>query len=399
MRSVVKASAAVIAATLFLAGCSGKPDDSSSPAPLTEVGVTVKTDELPVLTGAYGEAPTIAFPLREGQSSPSPTPEPVPGEGEEAPAEGEETAEGEEAASPPAEGEETASPPESPYIKPPGSIQAQVQPDMAGDGAPIKVDNLASVDLVIWEWGETEPLPGLNTFVSDAPVVLPIRTDNPSMLGLARVIAGHKIGSRVLGVIPPSEGALAAAMGLDEGSTLVVSVDIRDQFSKDSQAQKDAKPTDERIPVKINGELGGPATVTVPADAAPPTGISTVVIATGTGPVIEEGQQILVHYSATDWSGKKDSDTWTEGRGPAPETITADPYGDGSVLSAFSGLIGVPIGSRVLILTPGKDGSYLAVAIVVDIVAIVPGNPDKEEAEAEGAGEETADQKDEQTDE
>jgi hypothetical protein len=71
------------------------------------------------------------------------------------------------------------------------------------------------------------------------------------------------------------------------------------------------------------------------------------------------------------------------GWGPQAVTVSADPMGDGSVLQAFSLLVGVPVGSRVLIQTPGKEGSYQADAIVLDVVALVRG--DEEEAEDDAA--------------
>jgi peptidylprolyl isomerase len=262
---------------------------------------------------------------------------------------------------------------------------------MEGDGEPIKADNLAAIDLIAWEWGETEPIASLDTFASGQPLVLAVRADDSTLVGLSRVIVGHNVGARVLGVIPPSEGALASALSLDEGTTIVVSIDIREQFDKDAQAEKDAKPTDAKVGPKIDGALGGPATVSIPADVEAPTEISTTVIATGSGPAVEDGQQILIHYSATDWAGTADGDTWTADRGPVAVAPGADPYGDGSVLSAFSGLVGVPIGSRVLILTPGKEGSYLAEAIVLDIVAVVQGNDSSAEGDEGDEGDEGED--------
>jgi peptidylprolyl isomerase len=428
VRSVVKAPAAVFAAAVFLAGCSGNSDSSSSPSPLAKAGVTVDESALPTLTGAYGEAPTIAFPLLPGKSSPSPTPledeattqdpsaaasetpadtaSETPAAASETPADPttEATTEAttdpttdptteasEEPSAEPSEGDDAVSPSPSPspepiYIDPPTSLQAQVQPGMEGEDEPVKADNLVSVDIIVWEWGEVEPVVSLNTFTSGVPLVMPVRSDNPILVGLSRVIVGQNVGSRVLGVIPPSQGSLAAQLGLDEGATLVVAVDIREQFSKDLQAQADAKPTGAQIGPKISGPLGGAPTISVPADVPEPTDISTTVIATGAGPAVEDHQQILVHYAAVDWAGKADGDTWKDGRGPVAITVTADPYGDGSTLEAFSGLVGIPVGSRVLILTPGKEGSYLAEAVVLDIIAVVVGDDTEDEDDADAAG-------------
>ncbi|MDR0365910.1 MAG: hypothetical protein LBH68_03650 [Bifidobacteriaceae bacterium] len=392
VRPASKLAAALVAAGLALAGCTGNGDEDNTITPLTKAGVTVDPSQLPTLTGAFGELPTIAFPLREGQSSPAPTPsdevpppegesetpessEPPPADDaptgdEEAPADGE----GDQ----PAEGEENAEPEPSetpsPYIAAPSELQAQVQDGMAGTGETVKENNLVSVDLAIWEWGKTEAV--METFTEADRLVFPVRSDVPTYEGLARVVFDQKVGSRLLGIIPPSEGTLVSDLnlGLDAGATLVVVVDIREQFSKDLEAQKDAAPTGAKIDVRIEGGLGEAATLTVPSGTAEPTKVSATVIATGTGPAVKDADQVLVHYVATDWMGDPAGSTWVQDRGPQPIVVRADPSGDQSTVTAFSELVGVPVGSRVLILLPGKAGSYLPVAVLVDIVKIVEGH-------------------------
>ncbi|MDR3359829.1 MAG: hypothetical protein LBO20_04115 [Bifidobacteriaceae bacterium] len=380
MRSTLKAWAAGLTAAVLLAGCAGNQDDGDE-APLTKGDVSVKPAELPTLAGAWGELPTIAFPLREGESSPSPAPSDDPAvEGEPADPAVEEPAGQDPAASPSPSASASEAP--SPYIKPPSKLQVQVQPDMAGDGPEVKAENLVAVDYAVWEWGQTEASLYANSFTSGTPMVLPVRSDNPTLLGLSRVVVGQKVGSRVMGVIPPTVGTLSSAIGLDDGTTLVVVIDIKEQFDKGVQAQKDAQPTGAKTGPQVTGSLGGPAKVSVAGDLEPPEEVSLTVLATGTGPEVETGQQVLVHYSATDWGGKADGDTWAAGRGPEAVTVQSDPTGDGSQITAFGLLAGVPVGSRVLILTPGKEGSYLADAIVLDIVALVGADKDDKEDEA-----------------
>jgi peptidylprolyl isomerase len=452
----MKATAAGLAGVLWLAGCSGGAGDGASPAPLTKASLTAAADELPVLSGAYGELPTIAYPLKPGASSPSPTPteeatdagadasatdgtdgtdgtdagtgtdttdgtsatDATDGgtgtadaatETEATDATGTETTEtadttgtettdttgtettetadttGTETTDTTAEDETSPSPSPSetpsPYLDPPTSLQVQVQEGMTGDPTDaIKDENLAAINFAVWHWGETEPSYAANTFDYGDPLVFPVRSDNPVLLGISRAVIGQNVGSRILAVIPPAVGSLASAIGADEGTTLVAVIDILEQFDKDIQAQADAVPTGAVVGPVIQGPLGGPATITVPSGLDEPTEISATVIATGTGPVLEDGQQVLIHYAAVNWAGQADGNTWTTGMGPEAVILTADPYGDGSQLLAYSLLVGLPVGSRVLILTPGKEGSYQADAIVVDLVALV-GTTD---ADAEG---------------
>jgi peptidylprolyl isomerase len=289
-------------------------------------------------------------------SDPSATAEP-PGDEGATPADGLE-------ASPDA----SPSPEPSPYIDPPSSTQVQLQGEAPAGGEVIDVGSLAAVNWAIWTWGE--PTAVSDTF-SGTPMVFPVTTDNPTLIALARTVVGQKVGSRVMGVIPPADGALAGALGVDEGATLVIVADILERFSADIQAQADAKPTGAILPVTVTGELGGEAKVSVPGDADEPTEISTTVIARGTGEEVKDGWVVLIHYAAVDWSGRADGSTWQAGHGPEAVEVVTDPSGNGSTLKAFSGLAGIPIGSRVLVLTPGKKGAYLADAVVIDIVGVV----------------------------
>jgi peptidylprolyl isomerase len=376
VRPHLKAAAALVLTSLVLAGCSGTPDSNSSASPLAKSGITVPEDQLPTVSGAFGELPTIAFPLKPGASLPSPSASPSDSPGSSADAD---TSDGSAStpepssstdipvieASPLDSAEPSPSESVSPYLDAP--VDLQVMTLIEGTGEEVKPDNLVAVDMTVWQWGETTTL--METY-SGALSVFPVRTDNSNTIGMSRTVVAQKVGSRVVGVIPPAEGTLASYFNLDTGVTLVVVLDIHQQFPKDIQAQADAEPTGASTGPKIVGQLGGPAHVTIPLDADAPTEVSTILIAKGTGPAVEEGQEVLLHWAATDWAGKDDGSTWTDDQGPQAVTINYDPYGDGS-LTAFSGLVGLPIGSRVLVLLPGQLGSYLADAIVMDIVALV----------------------------
>jgi peptidylprolyl isomerase len=398
---------------LVLAGCSGKNSpEATSPPPLGKgpAGVTADDATLPTVEGGYGVTPVVTFPLKPGATPPPATPEATPEiqgtpvddasgeEGSETPADGTENetpAEGTEGETPadgtegetPAEGTEgetpadaapsaeSPSPTASPWLDPPKELQAKVLHE--GDGEVIKEGNLASIDMMGQVWGGSEPIAALNTFGSGDLLVFPV-TNTYWIPALAKGVVGQKVGSRVLIVAPPGEmNSMNSTLGAQETDTIVFVVDIVEQFSGTAEAQKDAKPTDEKTGPQVKGALGGPVTITIPASLPQVEQIKTTVLATGTGEPIKDGETILYRYSAVDWFGEPAGDSWTDTPGgPTATKVQANPSGDGSK-TVFSDLVGVPVGSRVLVETPSKTQSYPANAIVIDIIAIAKPSPSK----------------------
>jgi peptidylprolyl isomerase len=116
--------------------------------------------------------------------------------------------------------------------------------------------------------------------------------------------------------------------------------------------------------------------VTGPIDKAPlltfgrklslPASRSTYVLARGKGAPLRQGTAVVQYYS-TNWRGTFIGSTWLQG------TPTAVPVGNAKDATGgvFDGLIGVPAGSRVLIVapaTPGKDQLANTAVVVVDIL-------------------------------
>ena len=76
------------------------------------------------------------------------------------------------------------------------------------------------------------------------------------------------------------------------------------------------------------------------------------MLATGTGAPVALGT-VLVQYTAVTWTGESAGTTWpgddpaTSGTGPQELPVATD--------GPFAGLVGVPLGSRVLVQVPGPD--------------------------------------------
>ncbi len=185
-------------------------------------------------------------------------------------------------------------------------------------------------------------------------------------------LVGVPVGSRVMLSLPPADGYGSAgnsSAGISGTDTLVFVVDIVQAIGADAGGQKDAKvqPAPENAP-QVSGDLGGPATVSVPAGTPEPTSPTVTVLAKGTGDPVQLGQ-VLVQYAAVTWTGEDAGSTWStdSSAGGGPQELPVATGGP------FEGLVGVPLGSRVLVQIPAQSdpstgSSQPAIAAVVDVL-------------------------------
>jgi peptidylprolyl isomerase len=206
-----------------------------------------------------------------------------------------------------------------------------------------------------------------NSYDRKAPIATPI--------GLGQVIkgwddglVGKRVGSRVLLVIPPADGygsAGSSGAGIKGTDTLAFVVDLISTYSKTDVGDKKAvvQPV-VTAPVTVTGALGARPTIKIATGAALPTAAKTVVLAKSTGAPIKAGFVVL-QYEAEYYNNTLADSTFLRGQ-PQGTSI-----GVSGQANPFDGLIGVPIGSRVLITTPVQDqeGNTTGVAIVADIIA------------------------------
>jgi len=193
--------------------------------------------------------------------------------------------------------------------------------------------------------------------------------------GWDTALVGVPVGSRVMLSLPPADGYGSAgnsSAGIKGTDTLVFIVDIVQAIPKTTGGQVDATPA-APLPAaapQVSGPLGQAATVTIPSGLPEPTAPSVTVLATGTGAPVVLGQ-VLVQYTAVTWAGDPAGTTWpgadasTSGQGPQELPVAAS--------GPFAGLVGVPLGSRVLVQVPGQTDQQTgqtqpAIAAVVDLL-------------------------------
>jgi peptidylprolyl isomerase len=185
-------------------------------------------------------------------------------------------------------------------------------------------------------------------------------------------LVGVPVGSRVMLSLPPADGYGSAgnsSAGISGTDTLVFVVDIVQAIGANAGGEKDAEvqPAPDNAP-QVSGDLGGPATVSVPAGTPEPTSPTVTVLAKGTGDPVQLGQ-VLVQYAAVTWTGEDAGSTWStdSSAGGGPQELPVATGGP------FEGLVGVPLGSRVLVQIPAQSdpstgSSQPAIAAVVDVL-------------------------------
>ncbi|MEO6205643.1 MAG: FKBP-type peptidyl-prolyl cis-trans isomerase [Mycobacteriales bacterium] len=269
-------------------------------------GAPAATDGLPTVTGEYGSKPTLAFPS----------------------------------------------------VTPPSELMSTVLRE--GTGPVVVTGDLLVADYLGQVWkGEVFD----NSYDRKKPTGFVIGSGKV-IPGWDKVLVGVKAGSRVLMSLPPADGYGAqgnADAGIKGTDTLVFVVDVVASYGKTAAGDVAAVAQQANLlGVTVTGALGKAAAVTVAKTAVAPTTPERTILAEGTGPAVESGL-LIVQYAATQYNGTPAGDTYSS----APAAIGVGADGGGT---PFDLLVGVPLGSRVLLRLPSQ-GTQLAVAIVVDLIA------------------------------
>lgn len=204
--------------------------------------------------------------------------------------------------------------------------------------------------------------------------------------GLEKAVIGKKMGSRVLAVIPPAEAfgkngnPQAGIKGTD---TLVFVVDMIKDFANTATVTgQQSTNGGGSLPTVTN--TGRQPLIKVPSSKPAPSNLVVKTLVQGSGPKIAKGQTVVVQYTGAIWrTGQVFDASWKHGQ-PFGFTIGATPS---QVISGWDkGLVGQPVGSRVMLVIPptdgyGKTGNSQAgikgtdtLVFVVDILGAFGGN-------------------------
>jgi FKBP-type peptidyl-prolyl cis-trans isomerase len=238
-----------------------------------------------------------------------------------------------------------------PKTKPPTTTQVTIV--TRGSGTPVASGDLAVVNGYGRTWTSADAFE--NTYdASTPPDTLPVGTGQLTMTGLDKALLGVPVGSRVLVVIPPSEGfgeVSSLPSGVKKTDTAVLVFDLIAAYSADAgPAGAVVASGGGSLPTVTSTDLHSEPSITIPKTAAPDK-LSITTLVQGSGPAVVKGQELVVQYVGDIWaSGKEFDSSWSR------HLPSAFPVGEGQLISAWdTGLIGVKVGSRVMIVAPPAD--------------------------------------------
>ena len=339
-RTSLTLTALAAAASLALAGCSGAPSSakaskaaaSETPVPAATAPVDCSTltidsdsESLPAVGGDAGKQPTVTW--KKGAQAPK---------------------------------------------------NLTVKTLTKGNGAEIDAAGVVKANYTGWQWDGSDPFD--TSFKSGAPATFPLGN---VIQGWKCGLAGHHVGDRVVMSIPPelaygnkaAQDAQAAQAGgaqqeqQNPAGTLVFVVEIVDGVSGkisggSASATMEGEEAVSQRGITVSGELGQPAKLSIGADAAQPTKSEVIVLARGSGPAIKENSTAVMNIAGNYWDGSQPSNTW--------EQHAAESINMAQAQQSVPGLIGVPEGSRIVVLMPpvqatGQQQGAPASAYVMDV--------------------------------
>ena len=295
------ATALTITAALILTGCaSQEPDDASAPAPSESAAaaeVPAEAEATPediaaldavVSEGDPGAAPTVTFDQPFDVSAPV----------------------------------------------------ARV--DVEGDGAELAAGQKLTIDYVAVSGDDGSVL--MSTWDQGATQSLQLGSEQ-IITALNDVLTGQKIGVRVLFAAPGVE----ATETTSAAPATVMAIEVTDATTMPTRAEGETVEPPAGLPLVTLADDGEPE-IEVPAGTQEPTELVVQPLITGTGPVVEVGQEITVQYKGWLFDGTLFDSSWDGEPFPAP-------IGVGSLIAGWDeGLVGQTVGSQILLVVPGDKG-------------------------------------------
>lgn len=220
-----------------------------------------------------------------------------------------------------------------------------VQP---GSGEDIKSGDRVIVNLTVWNWdGKGNAVQG-SSYDTKAPETIPVDQQLPKVLqeGFTKV----KHGGRLLAVLASDiESDPQAAAAAEPTKVFVFDVVGTQPPVLKVASGKETKESIKGVKVVNPGGEKAP-TLTTKTDLKPSKELVVKTIIEGSGAKVKADQTLTVHYTGKIWGTDKQFDSsWDRGQ-PAEFPL-------GQVIQGWQkGLVGVPVGSRVVMSIPPDLG-------------------------------------------
>jgi len=217
-----------------------------------------------------------------------------------------------------------------------------------GDGDPLK--DQEGVLAHLWIGNGFSKSQAFSTYDDKRAEMLTVNDQLPEFLVGIR---DAKLGSR-LAITASAEEAFGktgnAQLGIGNKDSVLVIVDLVSKVL--DQPEGERSPAPDWMPA-IQSKKGVPTGFDFTGTPAPTDDLRRVQLLKGTGPRVEKGQTIAVRYLGEVFGGEKPFDENFSGEG-APTTFG---IGTGQVIKGWDeALVGVPVGSRVVLSIPSALG-------------------------------------------
>lgn len=215
-----------------------------------------------------------------------------------------------------------------------------------------------------------------NSYTSESPMLLTLN-EQTTLPGFLKGLVGQRVGSRVLVAVAGVDGASllhrASNLGLTDDDTMVFLFDIVDTTPETASGKTIELP--DSIPQVVFHD-GVPERLELTATSPKRLWSAAAYLAIeGEGEPLVAGQKVGVQYVGQQYpDGEVFESTWATG----PRTVT---IGRGKTAPCWDNLLlGVPVGSRVVLTCPEDFGDELAksslwpdsdVVFVIDLLDVI----------------------------
>lgn len=180
------------------------------------------------------------------------------------------------------------------------------------------------------------------------PLTIALAEQTLALPGFVDGLTCASEGSRVAIAIAPNDGFGQNAPGLSADDSLVVVADVIQAFAP--RAEGTPQIARDGFPSVVLAPDGRPG-ITVPK-TDPFDTLQVSLLRAGNGKLLEEGDNVIVHFTAVAWNDNRVLDsTWSKG---FPALV---PMGDGPVPGFSAALDGQRVGSQVIAVIPPEDES------------------------------------------
>jgi FKBP-type peptidyl-prolyl cis-trans isomerase len=263
------------------------------------------------------------------------------------------------------------------------SANLVIKTPIKGSGAALSNADNALANVAVYKWsGKKHSL--IESTFGAGPQMIPAKMGLP---GLAAALKGAHLGSRIVAVLPPKYGygtAGESQLQVTGKDTLVWVIDLIQQFSvAQSASGTQLSNGGGKLPT-ITAKAGQAPVISIPKNS-PPSKLSVTTLIKGTGPKLTNGETVVAEYVGSIWrTGKVFSTTWPTSNQPGGIPFSFQ-LGGGVIEGWNDGLIGVPVGSRMMLVIPpslgyGPSGGQASAGIkkndslvfVIDVLAAEP---------------------------